>query len=67
MQSNIAEDVIKAFGGLTRAAKAIGAPISTVQSWQETGRIPAWRRAQIIAAAERAKVALPIQFLERAA
>ncbi len=50
-KSNEAERVIRLFGGLTKTANAIGAPVTTVQSWGKTGRVPRWRRAQIAAAA----------------
>lgn len=32
--------VIAKFGGLTGTARAIGVPVTTVQGWQERGRIP---------------------------
>ena len=32
--------VIQKFGGLTGTARAIGVPVTTVQGWQERGRIP---------------------------
>ncbi len=54
--------VLLAFGGLTRTANAIGAPISTVQSWQKAGAIPAWRRRDIEHAAQDAGVTLPADF-----
>lgn len=61
---NIAEQVIEAFGGLTKTSRALGGtPLSTIDSWRKSGRIPAWRRAEIIAAAEREGVVLPIKFL----
>ncbi len=63
MKPNLADAVVRAFGGLTPAARAIGAPISTVDGWRRSGRIPLWRRNQIIAAAEREKVSLPTNFL----
>lgn len=35
-----AEYVIGKFGGLTKTARAIGVPISTVQGWKERGKVP---------------------------
>lgn len=32
--------VIRKMGGLTKTAKALGLAVSTVQGWQERGRIP---------------------------
>lgn len=42
--------IIPALGGLSEAARKIGSPVSTVQYWQQTGRIPAWREPQVRAA-----------------
>lgn len=39
--------IITALGGLSVTARKVGAPVSTVQYWQDKGRIPAWREAQI--------------------
>lgn len=61
---NIAERVIQAFGGQSKTSRALGGtPVSTVDGWRRSGRIPHWRRAEIIAAAERHGVKLPIEFL----
>jgi hypothetical protein len=35
-----AQYVITKFGGLTGTSRAIGVPVTTVQGWQERGRIP---------------------------
>ncbi|MBB3144896.1 hypothetical protein FHS21_001297 [Phyllobacterium trifolii] len=35
-----AEYVIGKFGGLTKTARALGVPISTVQGWKERGKVP---------------------------
>lgn len=35
-----AEYVIGKFGGLTKTARALEAPISTVQGWKERGKVP---------------------------
>lgn len=41
-------DLIRAFGGLTAMARALGhAHVSTVQGWGERGRIPPWRMYEI--------------------
>lgn len=65
MQENIAEQVVNAFGGLTKAARACGVPISTVHSWRNKKHIPNWRRAPIIEAAKREGVKLPTEFTEQ--
>lgn len=62
MQENLAERVIAAFGGLTDVHKATGWPISTIQGWKESGRIPGWRRDPIIAAAKAGNIELPAEF-----
>lgn len=65
MKTNIAEAVVAAFGGLTKTARACGAPITTVDSWRKSGRIPPWRRSVVLAAAREANVSLPHEFIEQ--
>ena len=60
-----AEIVISKFGGLTKTAKALSTdekpfPISTVQGWQERGRIPQGHWPALIAVAKRDEVDLGI-------
>jgi DNA-binding transcriptional regulator YdaS (Cro superfamily) len=43
-------DIIAALGGPTKAARALGLSIGTVDAWQRRGRIPAWRWPAIDAA-----------------
>lgn len=51
--------LIGLFGGLTRMARALGhRHCTTVQGWERSGRIPAWRRPEIEDAATRQGVAL---------
>lgn len=59
---SLPERVVEAFGGLTETARAIDAPISTVDSWRSSKKIPSWRLSQIREAAQRAKVKLPSDF-----
>lgn len=40
MERTPAEYVIDTLGGLTKAARACGKPVSTVQGWKERGTIP---------------------------
>ncbi len=40
--------IIDRFGGTRKAAAALGAPVSTVQSWKEAGFIPAKRQAEVL-------------------
>lgn len=64
---SVADEVIAAFGGLTKTARALKHEyVSTVQGWRESGNIPSWRNLEIIAAAKRKKVALPTRFLDAA-
>lgn len=51
MHASPAQFIIGKFGGLTKAAKAIGSPVTTVQGWKERGRIPQDRWEDIIEAA----------------
>ena len=62
MSENLAERVIEAFGGLTKTHKATGWPISTIQGWKDSGRIPDWRRDGIIEAARNSNISLPPEF-----
>ncbi len=50
--------IIAAFGGLSALARAIGAPVSTVQGWKDRGAIPGQRHGEIIAAAGNLSIAL---------
>lgn len=42
--------MIDSFGGLTKMARAIDCPVSTVQGWKERGKIPQDRWLPIIEA-----------------
>lgn len=62
---NPAEIVISKFGGLTKTAKALSTdekpfPVSTVQGWQDRGRIPQGHWPALIAVAKRDAVELDI-------
>lgn len=65
--SNPAADLVAAFGGLTKASRALGWPISTIDSWRSAKRVPAWRLPAIRQAAIREKVELPAVYREPAA
>jgi hypothetical protein len=47
---NIA-NIIAAFGGVTKAAAAIGVPITTLHSWKTRGKVPSWRHDAVMKAA----------------
>lgn len=56
--------VIDAFGGPSRMARALDhRHVTTIIAWRNAGRIPRWRRPEIIAAAQRLGVELPPAFL----
>jgi hypothetical protein len=60
----IVHEVIAAFGGMSKTAQALGhRHCTTVQGWMNSGRIPDWRRLEILAAAEREGVCLPARFV----
>lgn len=44
---NAVAAIFKESGGVTRLARLIGAPVTTVHKWKMTGRIPQWRYPQI--------------------
>lgn len=46
-----AQFVISKFGGLTGTSRAIGVPVTTVQGWQERGRIPQDHWKSLVSAA----------------
>lgn len=47
-------------------ARAVRKPPSTVQSWRDTGRIPAWHQQTVMTAARRAGIDLvPDDFFKR--
>lgn len=45
---NNVNDVIKSFGGLTKLSQIINVPVSTIQSWGRTNRIPVWRMDSLL-------------------
>jgi hypothetical protein len=49
---NIARSIIARFGGVPTLARTLDLPKRTVQSWCETGYIPAWRQTQVLAAGQ---------------
>lgn len=61
-----AAEVIRAFSGLSNAARALKTPVQTVHSWLDSG-IPRWRWPQIREAAKRVGVNLPPSSPGRAA
>jgi antitoxin MazE len=54
--------VIDAFGGPVRMARAMGWPISTIDSWKDKDSIPRWRLRDIRSVAQAEKVVLPDDF-----
>lgn len=56
-----AEHVISRFGGLTKAARALGYAVSTVQGWKDRGKIPQDHWKHIIAAANAEGITLRIE------
>jgi len=55
---NNVNDVIKSFGGLTKLSQIIDVPVSTIQSWGKTNRIPVWRVDSLKKAAEKMNINL---------
>ncbi len=50
-QNSQAARIIAAFGGLSALARAVKAPVSTVQGWKDRGTVPGRRHGEIITAA----------------
>jgi hypothetical protein len=53
-----AQYIIHKLGGTRRAAALIGVPPSTVQSWKESGFVPARRQAHVLDVAAANGIAL---------
>jgi len=67
MNMTSALEIINAFGGVSKLAKALGhRNVTTVDGWKRSGRIPEWRRREIVEAADRESVTLPDSFTEAA-
>jgi hypothetical protein len=57
--------IIAKLGGTRAAAKALGLPPTTVQTWKETGRIPAHRQQLVLDTATGLKIDIrPEDFFE---
>lgn len=60
---NVAQDVVDAFGGLTKTAKALQhKSCSTIFYWIQAGHIPRWRYGEIENAASNKGIKLPQSF-----
>lgn len=63
-RANIPRAIAAAFGGIVQFADACRhRSHGTVYGWIKSGRIPDWRRHEIIDAARRNKVTLPSEFI----
>ena len=49
-------DIIDKFGGLTKMSQKINVPISTIQSWGRSNKIPHWRKYCVVSAAKSLKI-----------
>jgi hypothetical protein len=57
------QNIFEAFGSVSKLAKALGHKnVTTVDGWKRSGKIPGWRKNEIIAAANREGVDLPAGF-----
>jgi len=59
----MAQDIrslIDELGGVTEVARELGHKHhTTVQAWHRTGKLPQWRKAEVVALARRKKVSVP--------
>jgi hypothetical protein len=53
-----ARQIIESLGGTTAVAKAVGAPITTVNSWVRVNQIPSWRQTKLLELATASNVTL---------
>lgn len=57
---NLADQIIKAFGGIRPAQRALGEKYpNLIKSWVDSGRIPHYREDQIRKAAAERQIQLP--------
>jgi hypothetical protein len=62
------DTIIDRFGGVTKLARALSLPVTTVHSWKRRGCIPSGHQGAILAAARANEVAIgPADFFEVAA
>jgi len=59
--TDVVDAVFGAFGGSSKLARAIKRPVSTVDTWKQRKRIPYWNANEILVAAERNGIALPLK------
>ena len=63
-----ASRIIEKFGGTRPAAQALGVPTSTVQSWKQSGVIPARRQPDVLKIARERNIPIePADFIIGAA
>lgn len=62
-----AAQFIDALGGTNKVANALALAPTTVSSWKSSGSIPEWRMDKLKRLARKAKVEVPVQFLDRSA
>lgn len=53
-----AADIIQKLGGDAPLARALGAPLTTVNSWKRANFIPEWRQPKLLELAAQTDVAL---------
>jgi len=56
-------EIVKSFGGLTKMSRMANIPVSTIQSWEKTNKIPSWRVDAVIETAKKHSIDLPEEFL----
>ena len=52
------QNIIAAFGGVRAAARELGKPVSTVQSWKDRGSIPDSEKSAVLSASEAKRLGL---------
>lgn len=58
------KDLISEFGGLTQMSKILNVPVSTIQSWGNKNKIPAWRIQVVVESARKHNIYLPNDFYQ---
>lgn len=48
-------EILEELGGVTKVARALGLPISTVHTWSRKNAVPAWRRDNLVGLARKAR------------
>ena len=61
MQNNVIK-LVKNFGGIAKMSRTINVPVSTIQGWEKSGKIPHWRWDMLNKAIKKNNIEIPEGF-----